>query len=119
MTSVAEDVVVAAELCVIMDDRIGLDISLAAPTPRRYAEYQFCSRRGLCDFNTGRCECVDGFSRANCDVSESLITEDFDADVLELYTTLADFTGKGFTYASSSKFPRSFSEHFLSSFFLG
>lgn len=39
---------------------------------------------------------MDGFSRANCDVSESLITEDFDADVLELYTTLTDFTGKGF-----------------------
>lgn len=37
---------------------------------------------------------MDGFSRANCDVSEILITEDFDADVLELYTTLTDFTGK-------------------------
>ncbi|CAN0518561.1 unnamed protein product, partial [Ectocarpus sp. 8 AP-2014] len=56
-------------------------------------EYEFCSRRGICDFETGRCDCVDGFSRANCDVSESQITEDLDADVLELYTTLANFTG--------------------------
>lgn len=37
---------------------------------------------------------MDGFSRANCDVSESQITEDLDADVLELYTTLSNFTGK-------------------------
>lgn len=70
-----------------------IDTSPLDPNPC-CAEYQFCSRRGLCDFTTGRCACVDGFSRANCDVSESLITEDFDADVLQLYTTLADFTGK-------------------------
>lgn len=58
------------------------------------AEYQFCSRRGICDFETGRCDCAEGFSKANCDVSDYQITEDFDADVLELYTTLSNFTGE-------------------------
>ncbi|CAN0477212.1 unnamed protein product, partial [Scytosiphon promiscuus] len=54
-------------------------------------EYQYCSRRGVCDLLTGRCACMDGFSRANCDVAEADITEDLDEDVLSLYSTLSNF----------------------------
>lgn len=71
------------------------------PSPRgfprsRKSEYQYCSRRGVCDFETGRCECADGFSQANCDVADWVITEDFDKDVHLLYSTMNNFTGKLF-----------------------
>lgn len=71
------------------------------PSPRgvprcQKSEYQYCSRRGICDFETGRCECADGFSQANCDVAYWVITEDFDDDVLRLVSTMNNFTGKLF-----------------------
>lgn len=46
---------------------------------------------------TGRCTCIDGFSRANCDVAEADITEDLDQDVLSLHSTLSNFTGDKLT----------------------
>lgn len=61
---------------------------------KHHAEYHFCSRRGVCDLETGRCECIEGFSRANCDVSDSQITEDYDVDVLQLHSTELNFTGE-------------------------
>lgn len=57
-------------------------------------EYQFCSRRGVCDMETGRCDCIDGFSRANCDFADSSITEEYDIDVLLLHATAENFTGE-------------------------
>lgn len=70
------------------------DIACVNASSHSAVEYEFCSRRGVCDFETGRCACVDGFSRANCEDADAEITEDFDADVMTLASTLNNFTGE-------------------------
>ncbi|CAM9932425.1 unnamed protein product, partial [Chrysoparadoxa australica] len=30
------------------------------------AEYEYCSRRGICSFATGTCSCLAGWGKANC-----------------------------------------------------
>ncbi|KAG5183698.1 hypothetical protein JKP88DRAFT_257564 [Tribonema minus] len=44
-------------------------------------EYQYCSRRGSCDFSTGQCECYSGFTGPNCAVLDSLVVTSSNIDV--------------------------------------
>ena len=37
------------------------------PSGYLYPEYEYCSRRGICDFNTGNCACYEGFNNTACD----------------------------------------------------
>ncbi|CAM9935223.1 unnamed protein product, partial [Discosporangium mesarthrocarpum] len=57
-------------------------------------EYEFCSRRGLCDLDTGRCTCVQGFAGASCGFVENQVVLDEDVDVLLLHAQSTSFTGK-------------------------
>jgi len=39
---------------------------LADSTTINIQEYEFCSGRGLCDFSTGECACIEGFTGVDC-----------------------------------------------------
>jgi len=35
-------------------------------------EFSECSKRGLCDYTTGKCSCFSGFSRGNCSLQSAI-----------------------------------------------
>ena len=69
-------------------------------------EYEYCSNRGLCDFDTGLCNCYANFTNVNCDTYvygaraiEALVQK----DILVLQNTRSTFTGS--VLKLSSNFP--------------
>ncbi|CAM9881317.1 unnamed protein product [Chrysoparadoxa australica] len=56
-------------------------------------EYAYCSRRGDCDFSTGKCTCHTGYTGVGCGTSPGVVTTTSDVDVLLLHASASDYTG--------------------------
>jgi hypothetical protein len=59
-------------------------------------EYEYCSNRGTCDFNTGECTCYSNFENANCDTYNygvRAVTSSVNTDILNIQATRSDFSG--------------------------
>jgi hypothetical protein len=57
-------------------------------------EYEFCSRRGICDTSTGICNCYTSYSGVACGTSASESTSTDTEDVLTLQGESSTYTGK-------------------------
>jgi len=57
-------------------------------------EYEFCSRRGLCDTSTGICACYSSYSGVACGTSASESTSTDTEDVLTLQGESSTYQGK-------------------------
>jgi len=56
--------------------KINLPIVLADHNKKdlllKKVEFSECSKRGLCDYTTGKCSCFGGFSRSNCSLQSAI-----------------------------------------------
>eukprot|EP00602_Paraphysomonas_sp_CaronLab_P001970 CAMPEP_0185021030 /NCGR_PEP_ID=MMETSP1103-20130426/3691_1 /TAXON_ID=36769 /ORGANISM="Paraphysomonas bandaiensis, Strain Caron Lab Isolate" /LENGTH=622 /DNA_ID=CAMNT_0027552303 /DNA_START=60 /DNA_END=1924 /DNA_ORIENTATION=+ len=50
-------------------DVSGVTCTFTDVTTTNLVEYEYCSNRGICDFNTGECLCMDGFGGPGCEVN--------------------------------------------------
>ena len=56
-------------------------------------EYFPCSRRGVCDYETGLCSCYSSFTGYSCGIFETEVTSSDNNDVLLLHATNTGFDG--------------------------
>ena len=56
-------------------------------------EYVECSNRGLCNHDTGECQCYEGYSGSNCATTYIEATTNVDGDVLLLHSLYDNFEG--------------------------
>lgn len=58
-----------------------------------FSEYEFCGRRGLCDFATGLCECLDGWTGGACSVESYVYSTSNAIPGISLSASGLDYTG--------------------------
>lgn len=66
---------------------------LAIPRTILRAEYEFCARRGLCDFDTGLCKCLEGWAGAACSVKSYVYSTSNAMPALSLSASGLDYVG--------------------------
>lgn len=69
--------------------------STSAPPPCQILqiEYEFCARRGLCDFATGLCTCLDGWTGAACSTQSYVYSASNALPGISLIASGLDYTG--------------------------
>lgn len=70
-------------------------ISDTTDTTLKLPEYTMCSNRGLCNFFTGSCYCLEGFTNPNCDTYRTSLYPTLtppNSDVLTIESTSSSYT---------------------------
>jgi len=63
--------------------------------------YEYCSRRGLCDLNSGQCKCYPGFYGLACNYYQPAATVLIPSDILKLTTTNSAFRANVLHFANT------------------
>ena len=81
---------------------------ITEPVVASLPEYDYCSNRGICNFNTGQCNCYADFTNPNCDTYSygiRAIDALLQKDIMVLQNTRNSFTGN--VLKLSSNYPGS------------